>query len=90
MKKLSLTFLCIATAMLGFSQENSRQLTDAQKAELRQNHNAGLNYSSKGKTSNGNVNFTSSTEQSKKDVQTTTVQYYYGKQDSVFKQFEYK
>ena len=86
---ITLSFLLLST--FAYSQEKKPELTENQKAELRKNHNNSLNFSTKSKSNNGNVSFTSSEEESDKNVkETTTVKYYYGKEDSLFKEFKYE
>lgn len=90
MKRLFFTLFIILFSSAAYSQDNSKELTDEQKEELRKNHNPSLNFSSKTKTNSNNINITSTKEQSEKEVKTTVVQYYYGKEDSLYKEFEYK
>lgn len=86
MKKLPLSFLFLSFIMLSFSQ--NKELTDLEKDELRKNHNSSFTFS-KTKTSNNTSLSTSNTkEESDKDV-VTKVKYYYGKEDSLYKEFEY-
>lgn len=91
MKKTILSIVLLSFVFTCFSQEKPKQLTDAQKDELRKKHNSGLNFSTKNKSNNSSINFTSSKEQSESNLKTTTkVKYYYGKEDSLYKEFEYK
>ena len=88
MKKilLPISFFCISTAV--FSQENKNDLTEAQKEELRKNHNSTIQFSSSNNKASGNtLNFTSSKEESNQKI--TKVIYYNGTQDSTYKEFKY-
>lgn len=90
MKNPLITLSIILLTSTAYSQENGKSLTDAQKDALKKNHNSSLSFTTKNSTSKNNLNFTSSSEQNENDVKTTVVQYYYGKEDSVYRKFEYK
>ncbi len=84
---LSITFLFIFS--ISYSQERAKQLTDVEKDVLRKNHKTGLTFKSKSETNTSTLKTSNSTEQDVNAVKTIKVKHYYGKQDSLFKEFEY-
>jgi len=89
MKKTLLLLFTILFTLNSFSQSNAQELTDKQKESLRKKHNNGLVFSSSKKKSTTQLKTSNATEQNPDEVTSVKVKYYYGKEDSLYKDFEY-
>lgn len=89
MKKIVFILLFISFSLFSYSQ-NPKELSEEQKDELRKSHNSALVFSSSKKETKFKTELksTNSTEESDESVK-TKVKYYYGKEDSLYKEFEY-
>jgi len=89
MKKIFLSLVFLIIVQINFSQESKKRLTEAEKMELRKK-NGKIYYSNSRSTNiHKQITFTSSTEQSESDVKKINVNYYYGKEDTLYKQVSY-
>lgn len=93
MIKLFSTIIFLSSFSLAFSQEVKKELSVEDKQALRENHKPGLTFKTSPKPATKNdLNFTDSTEEKEEDVDiktTTTVKYYHGTKDSLYKEFKY-
>ena len=92
MKKIILIVVFALGVLVSFSQETKKVLTEQEKEELRKNKTE-LVFSNNKKNANTKtyeLNTSNTNEESDGNVKVTTkVKYYYGKQDSLYKSFEY-
>jgi hypothetical protein len=87
MKKIILSFVSIFTISIAFSQEKPKELTEAEKEELRKNHTSTFTFSNSKPNNSQSLEVTGTSEE--KAEKTTKVIYYHGTQDSTYKEFEY-
>ncbi len=90
MKRFLIIIALFTITQTSYSQQARKRLTEAEKEVLRQN-NKGM-YFSQSKKDNSNfqqLNFTNSKEQKEEDIKVTNVQYYYGKEDTLYKSYTY-
>lgn len=87
MKKIVIPFLFFCFSGTLYSQEKAAELTEEQKEALRKNYNSGLQFSTKKETVTKSIEVTNTEEEQEKKV--TKVSYYYGTQDTTYKEFQY-
>jgi len=88
-KTLFFTFF-ILVAFASYSQEQKKELSEAEKQQLRNQHEIDLNFSSQKKTRISTLETTNTSEEKDNTSTKTSVKYYYGKEDSLYKEFEYQ
>lgn len=90
MQKLLITLSLVLISAYVYSQEKNPELIDSQKGELVKIHNNSIGFSTNNSSKQQQLSFTNSSIQNESDVKSITVKYYYGKEDTLFKEFVYK